>query len=233
MKKLFIVVLVCFLCTPLFAQTGTAVGTAGAKPTSETPASPAMSALQTAYALAKYGYENSSASSLICAAEIVAQTQKQEMANKGAAKDETADATKKTEKSAEYTAEKLLADGKKMAAGDKTVLAYAAAVEKALKGKTRGAVGGPRYQVDKVGAGGTITYTLAFEAGKLAEVLVCGDGDTDLDLYVFDQNNNLIVYDEGYSDDCYVSFVPRWTGNFYIVVKNRGRVYNRFQIATN
>ena len=228
MKKLLIVVLVCFLCTPLFAQ----VGTAGAKPESETPATPALRALQTANALASYGYKSDSPSALICAAEILVQTQTQAMASKGAAKDETADATKKAERP-EYTAEKLLADAKKLAAGDKTVLAYAAAVEKAMKGKTRGAVGGPRYQVDKVGAGGQITYTLAFEAGKLAEVLVVGDGDTDLDLYVFDQNNNLIVYDEGYSDQCYVRFVPRWTGNFYIVVKNRGRVYNRFQIATN
>ncbi|WP_461252773.1 hypothetical protein [Treponema sp. R8-4-B8] len=228
MKKLLIVVLVCLLSAPLFAQ----VGTTAAKPEAETPATPALSALQTAYALASYGYKSDSASALICAAEIIAQTQTQAMAAKGAAKDETADATKKAEKP-EYTAEKLLADGKKLAAGDKTVLAYAAAVEKAMKGKTRGAVGGPRYQVDRVGAGGTVTYTLAFEANKLAEVLVVGDGDTDLDLYIFDQNGNLIVYDEGYSDNCYVRFVPKWTGNFIIVVKNRGRVYNRFQIATN
>jgi hypothetical protein len=76
-------------------------------------------------------------------------------------------------------------------------------------------------------------YTLAFRAGELAEVAVSGDGDTDLDLYILDQNNNLIVYDEGYTDQCYVRFVPKWTGNFSIVVKNRGRVWNRYQIATN
>jgi len=230
MKKLLIVVLVCLLSAPLFAQAQT--GASGAKAEGENAATPALNALQTAYVLANYGYKSDSASALICAAEILSQAEKQALNVKGEKKEETADATKKADKP-EYTADKLLADGKKFAAGDKTILAYAAAVEKALKGKTRGAVGGPRYQVDKIGAGGTIVYIVPFEANRIAEVGVCGDGDTNLDLYIYDMNGNLIVYDEGYSDDCYVRFLPYYTVNFQIVVKNRGRVYNRFQIATN
>jgi len=228
MKKLLIVLLVCLLGAPLFAQ----VGASGTKPESENAATPELNALQTAYALANYGYKSDSPSALICAAEILSQTATQALNTKGAAKEEAADASKKTEKP-EYTAEKLLADGKKKAAGDKTILAYAAAVEKALKGKTRGAQGGPRQQYDKIGAGGTIVYNVTFNANQIAEVLVCGDGDTDLDLYIYDLNGNLIVYDEGYSDDCYVRFLPYYTVPFQVVVKNRGRVYNRFYIATN
>ncbi|GMO11583.1 MAG: hypothetical protein Ta2D_13740 [Rickettsiales bacterium] len=63
--------------------------------------------------------------------------------------------------------------------------------------------------------------------------MVSGDGDTDLDLYIYDANGNLIEYDENYSDDCYVSWVPKWTGSYTIRIVNRGRVYNRFIIATN
>jgi hypothetical protein len=67
----------------------------------------------------------------------------------------------------------------------------------------------------------------------LAEIVVVGDGDTDLDLYVYDANGNLIEYDEDYSDDCCVSWVPLWTGAYTIRAVNRGRVYNRFTITTN
>ncbi|WP_461256012.1 hypothetical protein [Treponema sp. R80B11-R83G3] len=221
MKKLLIVVLFCLLCTPLFAQ----VGMAGAKPESELASSVDIELLQTAYTLAKFGYNAKSSSALICAAEIIAQTQTQSLGSKGIAKDETGDADKKTGKP-EYTVANLLADGKKFAAMNKktkrTMLAWAASVKKTMKSKTKDAISGPKYLYDKVGADGQITYKLAFEANKLAEVLVCGDGDTDLDLYVFDQNNDLIVYDEGYFDDCYVKFVPKNTMNFNIVVKNRG-----------
>jgi len=106
-------------------------------------------------------------------------------------------------------------------------------VEKSLKVKTRGALGGPRYQVDAVNAKSYLDYQLAFTAGRLAEIVLSGDGDTDLDLYVYDANGNLIAYSEDYSDDCYVSWVPAWTGSYTIRVANRGRVYNRFEIATN
>jgi hypothetical protein len=195
-------------------------------------ASPAMAALQTAYSLAKYGYANESASALIEAAEILAQTQTQPMGAKPEQGSGSADAAKKTPKP-EFTAANLLADGKKYAAGDKTMLAWAAEVEKALKVKTRGAVGGPRYQVDRVPAGTRNRYQLSFKAGQTAEIAVSGDGDTDLDLYVYDSNGNLIEYDEGRSDDCYVRWTPKWTGGFTIDVVNRGRVYNQFEIATN
>jgi hypothetical protein len=84
-----------------------------------------------------------------------------------------------------------------------------------------------------VNAGSTDQFSLNFTAGRLVEILISGDGDTDLDLYVYDSNNNLIASSEDYSDDCYVSWVPRWTGNFTIKVVNRGGVYNRYVILTN
>ena len=64
-------------------------------------------------------------------------------------------------------------------------------------------------------------------------VTVIGDGDTDLDLYVYDENGNLIDKDVDYSDDCVVSFVPKWTGVFTIKIMNRGNVYNNYIMRTN
>ena len=85
-----------------------------------------------------------------------------------------------------------------------------------------------RYQVAAHDKG---IYTALFKGGEPAAVYVEGDGDTDLDLYVFDENANLIGKDEDDTDECLVRFTPRWTGKFHIVVVNRGDVYNQFLLA--
>lgn len=226
MKKMFLVILLGGILGGLFAQQ------LQNKPESAQQTSTAMQAIQTANSLAKYGYANYSASALIGAAEILAQTQTQAL-NEKPSSDATSKADSKSTTKPEFTAQNLLADAKKYAAGDATMLAWIATVEKTLASKTRGAVGGPRGGFYSIYARGTDTYQLSFRAGQLAEILVCGDGDTDLDLYVYDGNGNLIGYDEGYSDDCFVSWVPRSTGTYIIKVVNRGRVYNQYFIATN
>src|SRR5271165_5042873 len=57
--------------------------------------------------------------------------------------------------------------------------------------------------------------------GHLAEVAVIGDGDTDLDLYVFDPAGRLVGKDDDETDRCYVRFFPRTTGIYTIKVVNR------------
>ena len=74
---------------------------------------------------------------------------------------------------------------------------------------------------------------MKFWASELAEVCVSGDGDTDLDLYVYDANGNLIGSDTDYTDECVVRWVPAWTGTFIVKVVNRGALYNNFAIWTN
>jgi len=98
---------------------------------------------------------------------------------------------------------------------------------------TRGALPGPRRIVDRVLGGYTDTWTIRFRGGEPAYVVVSGDGDTDLDLYVYDENGNLIDSDTDSTDDCVAAFNPRWTGVFYIKIKNLGRVYNRYVLVTN
>jgi hypothetical protein len=86
---------------------------------------------------------------------------------------------------------------------------------------------------ERVNAGAIDSYKIVFQAGEVAEVEVRGDGDTDLDLFVHDENGNAIVKDDDGSDHCYVRFVPRWTGKFTVRVVNRGTVYNNYIIRTN
>ena len=96
-----------------------------------------------------------------------------------------------------------------------------------------GADGGSRFNRDRVLAHSSDTYTMRFRAGEVARVAVTGDGDTDLDLYVYDEFGNLIGSDTDYTDQCIVTWAPRWTGVFTIQVVNRGNVYNVYRLQTN
>src|SRR5262245_43786013 len=96
-----------------------------------------------------------------------------------------------------------------------------------------GACGGPKYGRHRIEAYGVRYFTVCFRGREEAHIDVVGDGDTDLDLYVYDSAGNLIVSDTDESDVCCVKWVPRWTGNFTIKVVNLGGVYNDFEISTN
>lgn len=227
MKKLFIlaVALVSFL--PVMAQQQANAGDKvdGAKD------SPAVSDIGMAYNLIRYGYAQQSALPLIQGLQILIATPTQpldatvEHGTQGnpAAKDNPM----------QYDVDKLIADAKEYADGDATLLALISQLEGQKTGGTRGAVGGPKSHVDRVLAHSTDTYNIRFRGGEVARVVVIGDGDTDLDLYIYDENGNFITSDTDNTDDCVCSWTPRWTGNFRIKIKNLGNVYNRYVLTTN
>jgi hypothetical protein len=91
-------------------------------------------------------------------------------------------------------------------------------------------VGGPQSAVHQVDAYSTDVFVVSFYGDEPAAVAVVGDGDTDLDLYVYDENGYLIGSDTDSTDRCLVLFRPRWTGQFRIEVRNLGSVYNEYRI---
>jgi hypothetical protein len=93
--------------------------------------------------------------------------------------------------------------------------------------------GGPGHADTRVEAHSTDVFHIDFVGRELATISVVGDGDTDLDLFVYDENGNLIAFDDDLTDRCYVSFRPRWTGTFRVEVRNLGGVYNRYHLQTN
>lgn len=180
-----------------------------------------------AISLAKYGYQNNSATALIQAAEIIQNLNIQNYQFK--LETSTGEETSK-EKYNSYKLEDIIAHAKVFSADNQLYLNLIKELESNM---TRGAVGGPKSALHKVAAKGMDNFTISFYANERATIIVSGDGDTDLDLYVYDYNGNLVGSDIDYSDDCIVSFIPRWTGSFTIKVVNRGNVYNRYAIATN
>jgi hypothetical protein len=91
----------------------------------------------------------------------------------------------------------------------------------------------PGRRVDQVKANKSDLYQVTFIAGQTAVVDVRGDGDTDLDLYIYDSSGNLITKDEDFTDHCVARWTPKWTGKFTIEIKNRGGVANNYVITTN
>ena len=220
MKKLLFLVILTVFAVSLYAQ-------AESKPEISQP-SEDLAALQLANNLARYGYDTESASALIGAAEIMAQVQTQALGAEG-----THSEARPEQAAQEFDAAKLIADARRFAGNDQAMIAWATQVERALNTRTRGAVGGPREGWDIVGPGGTVTFNISFRANELAEVLVLGDGSTILDIFVYDNNGNLITRTDVYTSDAYTSWVPRWTGAFSIVVRNWGNRRNVFEIYTN
>jgi len=229
MKKLIAFVFVCVFSLPLFAQERDKTSTSLAP-------SPEITALQTAYSLAKYGYRYFSASALIGAAEILAQVQTQALVATTDKSQAGSASVAKTE-TPEFTPINLLTEARKYIAGDSTMLAWADSLQKKLdmdaSGDRGGPNQGPKQGRETVAASGSVFYTLPFQANQLAQVYVSGDGSTDLDVYVYDQNGNLVDFNDGYDDECLVRWVPKQTEQFTVVVKNLGRVQNRYTITTN
>ncbi len=218
----------------LFAVSFSAIAqTIETKPELKGESSESLAAVRLANDLLRYGYTNKSTLALLDALQIFSEnpTQKLNTTREGATVDESKMDGKKAKVSFDY--ETVLADAKTFAAGDPNLLALIENIDAEAKGAHRGSVNGPSRHYDSVNGNSTDTYNISFIANELAEILVSGDGDTDLDLYVYDSNGNLIAKDADYTDDCYVRWVPAWTGRFIVKIVNRGPVYNRYALLTN
>ncbi len=64
-------------------------------------------------------------------------------------------------------------------------------------------------------------------------VVVRGDGDTDLDLFIFDGVGRTVVSDTRLGDYCFVTFRVTRGGTFPVQVRNHGGVWNEYSISTS
>ena len=202
------------------------------KPVSKNKPSEDVANLQLATDLARCGYKTFSADALIQAAKIMGSVKTQEL-KYDSFKQEPAPKDQATKKIKEgYDLASILAAAKKYADGDAKLLAAIAEIEKANQA-IRGRVGGPGEKYAYAYGNTTDPYDISFIADQLAAILVRGDGDTDLDLFVFDSNGNLVQKDTDYTDKCYVSWVPLWTGRYIVKIVNRGPILNNYHLVTN
>lgn len=231
MKKKMILAMIA-LCGIMASCNKTNVATTEDKPVAENSG---INAWALSQQLAAYGYENESAGALVEAANIlldveVSKAEDIVLDEKGAA---NPDEQAKVQKPA-VTVDALLASALEFGADEALVEAVRARqAQIAEMGNARGGVNGASIISDVVAAHSYERYYCNFRAKELAIVIVSGDGSTDLDLYIYDENNNLIDSDTDLSDQCVCSFTPSWTGRFYMKVVNRGNVSNHFELGIN
>src|SRR5688572_20095365 len=99
-----------------------------------------------------------------------------------------------------------------------------------------GAVAAPSFaqflRTDRVLAYDTDTWRVWTPAGD-RRLIVEGDGDTDLDCWVYDRYGNPLGRDTGSSDVCVVDFRHQATGNVTIRIRNLGSVYNEYRLMVH
>ncbi len=83
---------------------------------------------------------------------------------------------------------------------------------------------------EKVEGSANELYKIYFDANEKVNISVMGDGDTDLDLYIFDEDENLVAFDTDYTDKCTCNFTTETSGNYIIVVKNCGTFVNYYSL---
>ena len=96
-----------------------------------------------------------------------------------------------------------------------------------------GATGGQKRWAEKAPSRQTLVYNIEFAGGQTAEFAIVGDADTDVDIFVYDQNGNLVTQDVGLSDLGMVRWTPGFTQTYRIEVKNLGGVWNMVRMGHN
>jgi len=179
--------------------------------------------------LAAYGRKHKDALALITAARIFKGTSTEKMEAKPETHGPT-DAKDDGKEDAGLDAKSLLAQAGEYSGEDKALKALA---ERVASEASRGAVGGPKSGRYRVWGRCKNAFVVRFRGARLARVSIAGSGNTDLDLYVYDENGHLIGVDRRAGDRGYVSFCPRWTGNFRIEIHNLGHYTNIYSVWTN
>jgi hypothetical protein len=87
-------------------------------------------------------------------------------------------------------------------------------------------------RVSRVEAFDTDIWTVWVSGGD-RRVVVEGDGDTDLDCYVYDMAGRLLGKDDDRTDYCIVDIWRANSGNVKVHIANLGDVYNRYELRVN
>ncbi len=204
----------------------------------------AVSLLSQATSLVQYAKDNESPVAMLTAVQMLERVKTQDNAERVGKKKtglqhegEQVKAGKKGDTPAPtLDPERLLAEAKPWAKGDANMLALLdaeSAKAKAAGAATLGSTQGAIAHRDAVSARAYDDFVISFYGGEVARIGVVGDGDTDVDLIVYDQNGHEIARDTDRTAECLVQFTPRWTGPFRVRVINNGYVYSNYILMTN
>lgn len=196
-----------------------------------TPAAAAVATATDALSLAGWARESQDAEAMLVAARMLASVGTLGQGDEPEATVSSSDAAAPGAASgAAPTASALFDEAVELAEGDPAIIDR---ISSARSSASRGLVGGAGSWVRDISARSSVSYQMRAEGGYLWNVIAAGDGDTDVDMEVFDQNGNLICRDIAPYTRASCSFTPAWTGTFTVRISNLGNVWTRTLIMSN
>ena len=175
--------------------------------------------LHLAHSLVRYGDRRKDALALITAARILGSAGVRERAAGNAPQ---------VKQKSDMSVPGIVARAKAYAGGRAELVALA---DDAVTG-TRGNAEGPVRMFSMVQKTARDTFEFDFRGGEAAFVGVSGDGDSDLDLYVYDAAGKLVCAAEGETDEEICRWYPKAAGRYRVVIRNLG-IENQYFLATN
>ena len=89
---------------------------------------------------------------------------------------------------------------------------------------------GPWRSVTSVNAFDSDFYTTTLRGGEYTAITIIGDGDTDLNVAVYNAAGQRITGTTGRGDKFTLRFVPSASGTYRIEVRNHGGIHNNYRI---
>jgi hypothetical protein len=89
-------------------------------------------------------------------------------------------------------------------------------------------IGGNRHYSGLLTPGNSDTYFVSVNGQEYTDFRVTGDGNSDLDCYVYDSSGSLVSSDTDYTDTCAMRISARYEATVRLVVKNNGRLYDAY-----
>lgn len=89
-------------------------------------------------------------------------------------------------------------------------------------------VGGTKFEEGYLKPGAILTADLPVYGGETTQLIVVGDGDGDLDCFVYDSDGDLVDSDVGRADACAVEVTPREMSVYQFRVVNRGNITTKY-----
>lgn len=201
--------------------------------TSATAQARSLEAVSLAADLAALGFRTNSALALTTAAQLLLDNPVAPLAVTPEATQQGAAGAPKGGTEPTLDISRLLTAAQSMGRDNAHISGLVTQLQQRQAAGSRGATYGARADYYSVPANGTHTFRITFDGGDYAGVAIEGDGDTDLDCYVYDSDNRLVAYDNDYTDICILEWTPSSTNQHRIEVKNLGDVYNRYYFVTN
>lgn len=195
------------------------------------PSTRAVDVLALAADLADHGYSTNSPLSLLTAAELLMQASPRALGGKQGTPMPAV--TAKSGATVTFEPGAMIAAARSMAGDNTSVAALATQLQNRLASGPKGAVGGPRSTTDRVLSNSTDIWEIRFRGGERGSIRVDGDGDTDLDCYVYNSAGTLVAYDNDLTDYCVLDWYQASLGNIRLEIRNLGDVYNEYILSTN